>query len=164
MGVVAYRTSTGAFAWSMEIGGAAVDDWTEALAVAPGGGRIFLAGVLGSDLGAVALRAGDGAKLWSARYEGTGGQTGIAYGTVVSPDGTTLYVVGQACFDLAPDCGGGAGYDYETVAYESSTGSLVWARRFASGDSAESATSAVVAPDGTAIFVTGDVGTVAYAA
>jgi hypothetical protein len=85
----------------------------------------------------------------------------------VSPDGSTVFVTGRSH-------GLTTGDDYGTVAYDVATGKLLWARSYTgpkAGD--DEATSLVVSPDGTTVFVTGhshgtgsgaDYATVAYKA
>src|SRR5262249_21604987 len=82
----------------------------------------------------------------------------------VSPDGTWVYVTGTSAAG-SPD-----GTEYATVAYVASTGKPLWAARLLEPHGYVS--SIAVSPDGTRVFVTGEVdlskhspgniGTVAY--
>jgi DNA-binding beta-propeller fold protein YncE len=88
-----------------------------------------------------------GSELWAARYGATGND--IAAAVVISPDGTKAFVTGTSSALLTDD--------YATVAYEVSTGVELWATNYQglSGHSEDYATSIVVSPDGTKVFVTG---------
>jgi hypothetical protein len=127
--------------------------------------RLVAAASLAVSLIAVdAAAAAEGAELWVKRYNGPENGFDSTGGVTVSPDGTMVYVTGQSASV--------SGSDYATIAYDSATGTQVWARRFDGpmGDSDE-ADALVVSPNGSAVFVTGtsrtatddqDFGTIAY--
>jgi hypothetical protein len=89
-----------------------------------------------------------GAKLWAKRYNGPANASDRATSLGVSPDGTRVFVTGEST--------GSSGTDYATNAYDASTGSKLWAKRYngpANGD--DIANSLAVSPDGTEVLVTG---------
>jgi WD40 repeat protein len=106
-----------------------------------------------------------GAKLWGQRFNGPKNRADQAYALGVSPDGSTLFVAGASV-------GLTTGADYATVAYDASTGSPIWTKRYnGPGSRADHALVLGVSPDGSTVFVTGssfakatglDYATVAY--
>ena len=108
-----------------------------------------------------ALSPGD--RLWEQRYSGPGFSLDDPRAVGVSPDGSKVFVTGQA---------GGSDYDWETVAYDAATGTQLWAKRYdGPAHSPEGANALGVSPDGSKLFVTGpsagsgsdfDYATVAY--
>jgi WD40 repeat protein len=134
------------------------------LAVSPDGSRLFVAGDMydqttGGKLRTVAYDD-SGAQLWSSdgprSYD-------LATGLRLSPDGSTVFVVGSS------------NDDYLTLAYDAATGARVWKKRYKDpigGNFGNEAGSLGVSPDGSAVFVTGasddgvwtDYATVAYKA
>jgi WD40 repeat protein len=128
-------------------------DYVNAIQVSPDGSRVFVTGYstewLGgsSEIATVAYDASTGARVWSRRYDVTG-RGGAGEDLEVSLDGSTVYVAGYI--------GGAHSYDYATVAYDASTGSELWARRYnGPKDGLDVARALAVQPDGSAVFVTG---------
>ena len=67
----------------------------------------------------------------------------------MSPDGATVYVTGSSADRTNRE-------NYVTIAYDSSTGSRVWVRRYKSAEDSDDLGYALgVSPDGVAVFVTG---------
>jgi len=148
-----------------------------AMAVAPGGRRVYVTGYgwsgrgTGQDYATAAYDAATGRRLWARLYNGSthAGRnlTDDAYSVAVSPGGRRVFVTGQSV-------GRRSGYDYATVAYSAATGRQLWVSRYngpANGD--DSAESVAVGPGGRTVFVTGqsagrgtrdDYATVAYGA
>ena len=129
---VAYDASNGAQLWAARYNGPANgQDDAAALAVSPDGTKVFVTGtsarVDGSttvnDYATVAYDASSGAKLWSVRHKPPPGGNAGASSIAASPDGTQVFVTGFM------DRGSFGGIDYTTVAYDASTGALVWGSR-----------------------------------
>jgi outer membrane protein assembly factor BamB len=166
---VAYDAATGTQLWTRRYNGPGNDqDEATALGVSPDGSRVFVTGQsLGStgtdDYATVAYDASTGAKLWAKRYDrADAGDSATAVG--VSPDGSEVFVTGVS--DRSPTIA-----EYATLAYDTSTGARLWAKRFNGvGNGNELPYALGVSPDGSEVFVTGqsfgstsyDYGTVAY--
>lgn len=100
--LVAFRALTGAHLWTARFG-SATDAYrsANALAVSPSDPRVFVSGASlrrGSGIGylTVAYRGGNGAHLWSRRYEAPSSGGDAAYAVVVSPDGNRVFVTGES--------------------------------------------------------------------
>jgi WD40 repeat protein len=141
------------------------------LAVSPDGAHVFVTGDVyypsaGGKLRTVAYDA-SGTQLWSS--DGPGSED-RATTLRVSPDGSTVFVVGTSYgwHD------GKISLDYLTLAYDAVTGARVWKKRYTHpiGYSHDEAGALGVSPDGSTVFVTGasddgiwtDYATVAYEA
>ena len=146
------------------------DDNAFALGVSPDGSTVFVTGsstgsTFFTDYATVAHDASTGKLLWVRRYNGPGNDNDVAAALGVSPDGFTVFVTGLS-FGSTGD------FDYATVAYDASTGALLWVRRYnGPGNSDDFANALGVSPDGSTVFVTGsayggststDYATVAY--
>lgn len=105
-----------------------------------------------------------GAEGWTARYGGPANDADAARAIVVSPDGATVFVAGESAGGLA------TGYDYATVAYDTTTGGSLWAARFDGASGLDASAAIGITPDGSKVFVTGrswngtsnDYATIAY--
>jgi DNA-binding beta-propeller fold protein YncE len=161
----AYSAATGARLWVARYNGPANgDDEARSLAVSPDGATVYVTGTSGADAATIAYSAASGAPLWVARYNSYG--YGSASSVAVSPDGARVFITGIS--QVFPD--GGAGYG--TVAYNAGTGARLWAALW--GGDHSYPTGLAVSPDGKRVYVTGgadevnsvtgDYGTVAYAA
>lgn len=96
----------------------------------------------------VSYSAATGAEVWAAQYAGNGAING-ATSVAVSPDGSMVFVTGSSAAAASGD-------DFATVAYEASTGTQLWARRWAGpGASNDDAAAVAVAPGGHTVLVTG---------
>jgi outer membrane protein assembly factor BamB len=101
-------------------------------------------------LGVQPAKAASGDQLWVSRYRGPRpAGDDQAYDLVVGPGGSRVFVTGAS--------NGRRGYDdYLTIAFDASTGSTLWRRRFDGPvNSWDEAWSVAVSPDGTRVFVTG---------
>jgi len=143
---VAYSAATGRELWASRYNGPANGGGVAtAVAVSPGGARVFVTGVsknpgTGYDYATVAYSAASGRQLWASRYHGY-----EASSVAVSPDGATLYVTGA---------GGGLPAYYATVAYRAATGKQLWASWYGTANYGH-ACCVAVSPAGTKLFVTG---------
>jgi outer membrane protein assembly factor BamB len=160
---VAYSAVTGTQLWVSRLAGPC-DDWVAAIAVSPGGARVFVTGhrpgayCQASHFATVAYSASSGQQLWERDSTET---FDYAEDVAVAPGGKRVFVTGTD-----------GDSDYETVAYDAAGGSRVWTSFYdGPGHSYDAANSVAVSPGGTKVYVTGesvaesyDFGTVAYAA
>jgi hypothetical protein len=149
---VALDAATGGPLWAMTYDDSASGlDYATALGVSPDGSRVFVTGyIYGStgDYATVAYDASTGTRLWSKRYNGPGNDRDEAAAVGVSPDGSQVFVTGRSV-------GSTGRLDYATVAYDASSGSRLWAKRYDLAGNDASATALGVSPDGSEVFVTG---------
>jgi hypothetical protein len=114
------------------------------------GRTVFVTGSSRGDFATVAYRAGTGARLWVTRYDGPGHGFDSATSLALSPRTAKLFVTGRSG-DGKPV----SGDDYATVAYRTTTGAQLWARRYTGpANSTDGARSVVVSPPGGRVFVT----------
>jgi hypothetical protein len=168
---VAYDASTGAQLWVRRYNGPGNDvDVATALGMSPDGSMVFVTGYsVGStssfDYATVAYDASAGHRLWGMRYKGPVNGDDVAYALGVSPDASTVFVTGSSIGSTGSD-------DYATVAYDASTGSPLWVRRYnGPANNVDDAYALGVSPNGSTVLVTGgsygstssfDYATVAY--
>ncbi len=88
-----------------------------------------------------------GDTLWNANYDGPPGWYDVASSIAEGPDGTVL-VTGLSD-------GTGTGWDWATIAYNSSDGAQVWEKRFDGPTSQSDEASHVIASPEGEVFVTG---------
>jgi len=164
---VAYDAVTGRQLWVSRSRGPS--DSARAIAVSPSGGMVFVTGhsqPFASGYGTVAYDAATGRRLWFSRYDAPAGGVGDqATAVAVSPNGRAVFVTGLSLGTTFRD-------DYATVAYNATTGSRLWVRRYdGPGHGDDDAYSVAVSPSGAAVYVTGvsqgrtsgaDYATVAY--
>ena len=109
---------------------------------------------------ASASTATSGSEIWARRHIGISTDSANAKAVAVSPNGAKVFVTGWV--------EGTSGLEYETVGYKTSDGAELWSRRYGTASGFGGATSIVVSPNGSTVFVTGrsgnDFGTVAYRA
>ncbi len=170
---VAYETSTGTQLWKSRYNGPKKgNDHPTAIAVSPDMSAVFVTGEspgLGTraDYATVAYDFRSGSSLWVARYNGARNGADVPFALGVSPDGSAVYVTGLVA-------GLRSHVDSGTVAYQASTGRVLWAARFNGAANGNDESSALaVSPDGSTVFVAGssagstsynDYATVAYGA
>jgi len=153
-GTVAYSAATGRQLWARRL------RWGLSVAVNHRGTTVFVTWPGGT----VARNAATGRQLWALDTPvGNGVETGLS--VAVNPAGTVVFVTGPSETPYGP------GPEYVTTAYSAFTGSQLWASYYSMpGDESDRATSVVVNPAGTAVYVSGirgqdssgDYATVAY--
>jgi DNA-binding beta-propeller fold protein YncE len=163
----AFDTATGNQLWARLYNGRANgNDRPVALAVSPGGGRVFVTGTSkgrtsGRDYATVAYAAATGRQLWASRYNGHGRGLDMPAGIAVSRRGGAVFVTGRSW-------GGATSFDFATVGYAAATGATRWTKRYDRAGGNDFATSVAVSLDGRRVFVSGSSGpaiaTIAYAA
>lgn len=154
---VAYNTFTGAPVWVARYEGTIYHPFGNPhITVSPDGFRVFVAGEIPSrgiarNYLVLAYNAITGALLWTA--QSAVGNTSIAPGTplAVSPDSATVYVTGSPY--RGPD---------RTFAFSAATGRQLWAAFTTFRQPVNQEKFIAASPNGSAVFVTGSDGTVAY--
>jgi hypothetical protein len=148
---LAYDASAGTEKWVATYGSSSNPDQGDRatrLAVSPDGSKVFVTGASScfdcsgsyfQGYSTVAYDASTGTGLWEARYPSDVG----AYSIAVSPDGSKVFVNGQAA-------GGEAS---RTVAYDSSTGQQLWVIK--SDDRPVYWKALAVSSDSSTVFVAG---------
>jgi hypothetical protein len=87
---------------------------------------------------------------WCASYDGPKHDVDDGLAVAFDPEFGRVFVAGVST-GLFPD-----DLDMTVVAYDAATGTRLWTRRYAgAGEAADRAVDVVVAPDGTAVFITG---------
>ena len=147
---VAYDAATGATLWTQAVGRAGEG---RSIAVAPDGSAVFVTGndTCGKPATTcyltAAYNAATGATLWTEQVP----NTGVAGSIAVAPDGSAVFVTGVgSCGQRSPSC-------YVTVGLSATTGANLWTQTFSSRKAGSPAALAV-SPDGSEVFVTGQVG------
>jgi WD40 repeat protein len=147
----AFDAATGTQVWFTTYNGGETDE-ASAISLSPDGTKVFVTGTsfesdTGYDYATVAYDANSGRKLWASQYNGPRNSNDGATSIDASPDGTRVFVTGYSP-------GLRTGSDYATVAYDANTGAQVWLKRVDRG-SEDVAYSIGASPDGTRVFVTG---------
>jgi hypothetical protein len=160
-GTIAYNASTGQQKWVEQFLGPAtsVAAFANSIAVSPDGSEVFVTGQLNvgaptmpsgqvqsMQYGTVAYNATNGHYLWSRLYKDPGFAYAAANAVSVTPDGKEVIVTGGTYADSS------ATADLDTVAYNATTGALLWTKRIAGGQ----ATSIYVSPDSSTVYVAAD--------
>jgi DNA-binding beta-propeller fold protein YncE len=162
---IGYAAATGTMLWVTRYDSPAQGAGAGSVKVSPDGTKVYVAGGVGNDFLTLAYDAATGSQLWVRRYQGHPGN-GTAVALAVSPDGSKIFVTGDNGNEVPP------GQDYVTLAYAASTGTRLWLRRYRGPGGGDDLPRAIgVSPDGSAVFVTGQIhgpsigyhyGTVAY--
>jgi outer membrane protein assembly factor BamB len=147
---LAYNAATGAQLWVQNYP-SSFSGVARALAVSPDGTRVFVTGNAFDDYVTVAYGASSGAQMWASEYNGPRDAADEARAISVSPDGARLFVTGY----LGSRRMGHPG-DFGTIAYDSATGTQLWAQIYnGPGRADDQAADVGVNPAGTKVFVTG---------
>ena len=150
-------SASGIQRWVQRYNGSGMgSDVGRAVAVSPGGRRVFVTGEStgassGLDYATAGYNAATGARLWVSRYNGPGNAFDIAYSVAVSQDGGTVYVTGASTGAVAAE----EPLDYATVAYNAATGARRWVTRYDGAGRDDQAGVVAVSPDGRTVYVTG---------
>jgi len=151
---VAYSAATGAQQWVARYHGPTGSDVPSAVAVSPDGTTVFVTGKSlmangQNDYATVAYNAANGQQLWAKGYNGPLNNDDEATAVAVSPAGGTVYVTGSSWGKV-----GGA--DYATIAYNATTGTQLWVKRYnGAGNGTDNANSVAVNPANGTVYVTG---------
>src|SRR5439155_13460320 len=126
---VAYSASTGEKVWIRRYNGSGnFGDNPFSLVVSPDGSRVFVTGESSGtssdfDYATLAYAAPTGKSLWASRYNGPGNGTDRALSVAVSPDGSRVFATGTSV-------GATGNFEFATFAYDASSGSKLWLRRY----------------------------------
>src|SRR5215831_10481133 len=153
---VAYNAVTGAQQWVARYNGPAGSGGSvpSSVAVSPDGKTVFVTGKSlmangQNDYATVAYNAANGHQLWAKGYNGPLNNDDEATAVAVSPAGGTVYVTGSSWGKV-----GGA--DYATIAYNATTGTQLWVKRYnGAGNGTDNANSVAVNPANGTVYVTG---------
>ncbi|MEU9837166.1 S8 family serine peptidase [Streptosporangium sp. NPDC048047] len=154
---IAYDAASGQELWAARYDReGAGNEFGHAVAVSPDGRSVYMSGMVSYEPGkddfvTVAYDAAKGTPVWTATYDGAGGDTDDARVVKVSPDGSTVFVTGQSS---GPS---GTGLtDWGTVAYEAGTGRRLWADQLnGTANRIDIPAAMEIAPDGRTLLVTG---------
>jgi len=131
------------------------------IALSPDGSRVYISGsdqtpanaTLGPDwdYAALALDADTGQELWMSTYASPDKGLDVPYGHALSPSGDRIYLTGSAQGPAGVFDG-----DYATVAFDTATGTRLWATRFSTpGALFETGADVAVSANGTRVYVSG---------
>jgi outer membrane protein assembly factor BamB len=153
---VAYDASNGGQLWATRYNGVGNGfDSANSIVGSPDGSKVFVTGQSlvapgVQDYVTVAYDASTGGQLWLKDYAGTGTGAAGALSIAAIPDGSKVFVTGGSM-------GTTSGNDYVTLAYDASTGTQLWLKRYnGTGNGDDVATRVVASSDGSKVFVAGE--------
>ncbi len=150
---VAYDSATGSVLWEAQYNGPGnSNDRAIGIGVSIDSATVFVTGTSdgGSsldDYGTVAYDADTGSERWVARYTSPCACDDEASALLVSPDGRSVFVTGEA-YGVHP-------YDFYTLAYDTATGQTLWAARVNVKNKYEDPGYLAITPDASQLFVVG---------
>lgn len=145
--VAAYDASDGTPLWTATYPDCDSDGHM-ALALSPDGSAIYMVGS-NHEFDVVAWNASTGAQLWATTNPGMTVDGDIMPQLAISPDGTTVVVVGNPL--CVPRC---SDTPLLTAAYDAATGTRLWESRYDS-DATDYPIDVAVSADSSLVFVTG---------
>lgn len=147
---VAYDAASGQELWAARFNDGTRSDTARNMAVSPDGSRIYVLGMSGRDLLTVVYAASSGTELGVFWHLASSESYVDGNSVFISPDGTRIYIVGTSRAKT------GFEESYFTMAISATTGAQLWTARFDGPYANEWAKAAVLSPDGTRLFVTGE--------
>lgn len=159
---IAYSAGSGKVLWKSHFTGGLPSPSANSVALSPDGTHLVVGGDWQFGSAMVVYDAATGQELWSTTSSGDDSLPHRTAAVAVSPDGTTAFLTG---YEIVSDFN----HDYDTVAYDITTGAQLWKASYDGAGSVDDPTAMLVSGDGTKVFVTGislvnsdDYGTVAY--
>jgi sugar lactone lactonase YvrE len=147
--VTAYDASTGTQLWTAVYPNCTWDR-SLAITISPDGSTLYETGSGNLGFSTVAYDASTGAQRWATVTDQIRVDGDVHPSVAPSPDGTKLFVLGEAA--CASSC---SDQPLATMAYDASTGNQLWEARYDSGGLNYPADLAV-SGDGSRVFVTGE--------
>lgn len=151
---IAYDSESGELLWDYQYDGGGSFDAALALAVAPDGSRLFVAGQSSYSPAnyrwiTVGVNASDGTEAWQATHRGETEGFQSAYSIATDPNGERVYVTGSQTSSVTD-----LDTDIATIAYDSETGAIAWSDVYGVPTyNYEWPHEIVVAPDGAEVYV-----------
>jgi hypothetical protein len=145
---VASGTAGGTVEWISRDFGPGIDH-SAGMAQSPDGSTLYVAGTSEDGFAVTAIDAPDGDPRWTFQGTHPDDLADFAHDIAVSPDGSRVFVTGDAQVNVDTR-------NYVTVALDASTGDLAWGARESDGPQHVLIPNAIaVAPGGNLVFVTG---------
>ncbi|HEY1919023.1 MAG TPA: PQQ-binding-like beta-propeller repeat protein [Streptosporangiaceae bacterium] len=154
---LAYNSTTGAVLWEARYQGVYHPQYRPAIVISPNGATLFVASDVHTSRGynylIEAYNARTGALRWTAEPTGIESSVPAQHPLAVSPDSSAVFITGDTIV--------GHPRSYTTVAFSTATGEQSWTA-ITPFLAPFQPSNIAVSPDGSAVFVIGEAGTVAY--